>query len=124
MKHTRLLTVILALAIVLAGCLPGLGTMAPLPVEVATPHIAVVTFTPLVNVRDVIIYIGGADLARSEHPAFECEAYRNGQRCFAPGQDDPRTPRLAHPAGESIRIIAYSADASEVTGSAYWSPAD
>lgn len=124
MKHTRLLTVILALAMVLAGCLPGLGTMGPLPVEVATPHIAVVTFTPLVNVRDVIIYLGGADIARSEHPAFTCKEYRNGHRCYVPGQDDPRTPRLIHTAGEFIQIIAYSADASDVTGSAYWSPAD
>lgn len=119
------LTIVLAImAVALAGCvLPGLGTLEPAFVQVETPHIAVVTFTPTQAVQDVSIYIGGADIVRADHPAFECEEYRNGHSCYVPGQEVAANPRLTHPAGEPIRVITYSEDASSVTANVSYLPA-
>lgn len=117
----RLTTLVVALLLTLAACIPGLGTMEPLQVTVETPHIATVTFTPTVNAVDVIIFVGGADTVRTEHVAFECEPYRQGHRCSVPGQEDASVPRFISPAGQPIQIIAYADRAAGVTGSVFWS---
>ena|SRR5690625_1598406 len=118
------LTVLLAaLMLVLAACVPGLGTMEPLTVSVQGESTALVVFTPQVDVVDVIIFIGGADTVESEHVAFECEPYRAGHRCFVPGQEEGAEPRSISPAGIPISITATSPNPAGVSGSAYWNPA-
>lgn len=120
------LTVLLAaLMLVLAACVPGLGTMEPLTVSVLDEGTAVVVFTPQVDVVDVIIFIGGANTVESEHVAFafECEPYRQGHRCFVPGQEQGTEPRFISPAGHPITITARSPNPAGVSGSAYWNPA-
>ena len=119
----KLLIAVAVLAVGLAGCvLPGLGTLEPLSVHVETPHIATVTFTPAQVVQDVSIYVGGADIVRADHPLFECEEYRNGHSCYVPGQEDPANPRVTHPAGESIKLVAYAQDSSGVTANVNYRP--
>lgn len=120
----RLIAIATVLAVALAGCvLPGLGTLEPAFVQVETPHIAVVTFVPKVAVQDVSIYVGGADIARADHPLFECEEYRNGHSCYVPGQEVAANPRVTHPAGEPIRVVTYSEASSNVTANVSYTPA-
>ena len=122
----RLTTLTAALMLALAACIPGLGTMEPISVTVETPHIATVTYTPTVNVQDVIINVGGAETVRSSHPLFECEPYRSGHRCYIPGQDNASAPRVISPAGERIQVVAYAAHdltepgSPQITGSVFW----
>src|SRR5690554_4491954 len=116
MRRLKLGPVLAVLAVVLVGCIPGLGTMEPVAVRMETPHIAVATFTPTVAVTDVILSFAGGniDLVRSEDVRFQCQPYRSGWDCYAVGQDNPAAPRLVHQAGEPMNFIVYASDASRV----------
>ncbi len=118
----RLIPLLALLAVVLTGCLPGLGTLSAVPVVVETPHVATAVFTPNSDVIDVIVNFAGGEivLVQAEDPAWQCQPFRAGWDCFVTGQDDSAVPRVVHAAGVPVRFTVHATAPGRVVASAHW----
>lgn len=123
---TKLIGILAALTLVLSACLPGIpGAAHDLPVQVTAEHEAVATLTSPGPIVDVIVYVGGAGAVPIPSDLrFQCERYRNGHRCDIRTQRNPQADRITIPAGAIITFTAVAEDATGITASAWWTPAD